>query len=264
MVPAAIPAASVSARAARRSRRRDAPRGGRSPLPAAIVRRRTRVRDRRRRATRASTPVVRASRVHLARPELHGGGLHRPLDRVALGAFVSISVRADATPEAAIDALVAVVRVHAPGEVRSRAGSENPDGSISCDPWSVSEALMPPGSYVVDSWATGSAVRTPARRSRRGAHPPSTPWHGLPSSLRRGQGLLLRRRHRPRLLPRFQRVRPRCRTRHRRRRRRRAQADAAPTYGRSSATLPARDRIRLSPYHRGRRSRVGARESASS
>ena len=186
MVPAAIPAASVSARVAA-----DAPVAAMRPAAAGALSQRRSfvgargVRDRRRRATRASTPVVRASLGGSISPDLNftEEAFTVPLDRVALGAFVSISVRADATPEAAIDALVAVVRVHAPGEVQLQwgLGSENPDGSISRDPWECPpEALMPPGSYVVDSWATGSAVRTPLDAAGEVHIPlPSRPGHGL-------------------------------------------------------------------------------------
>ena len=186
MVPAAIPAASVSARVAA-----DAPVAAMRPAAAGALSQRRSfvgargVRDRRRRATRASTPVVRASLGGSISPDLNytEEAFTVPLDRVAPGAFVSVSVRADATPEAAIDALVAVVRVHAPGEVQLQwgLGSENPDGSISRDPWECPpEALMPLGSYVVDSWATGSAVRTPLDAAGEVHIPlPSRPGHGL-------------------------------------------------------------------------------------
>ena len=186
MVPAAIPAASVSARVAA-----DAPVAAMRPAAAGALSQRRSfvgargVRDRRRRATRASTPVVRASLGGSISPDLNytEEAFTVPLDRVAPGAFVSVSVRADATPEAAIDALVAVVRVHAPGEVQLQwgLGSENPDGSISRDPWECPpEALMPLGSYVVDSWATGSAVRTPLDAAGEVHIPlPGRPGHGL-------------------------------------------------------------------------------------
>ena len=186
MVPAAIPAASVSARVAA-----DAPVAAMRPAAAGALSQRRSfvgargVRDRRRRATRASTPVVRASLGGSISPDLNytEEAFTVPLDRVALGAFVSISVRADATPEAAIDALVAVVRVHAPGEVQLQwgLGSENPDGSISRDPWECPpEALMPPRLVRRRQLGHGLGGAHPARRSRRGAHPPpQSPGHGL-------------------------------------------------------------------------------------
>ena len=186
MVPAAIPAASASARVAADARvaaMRPAAAGALSQRRSFVGARG--IGGRRRRATRASTPVVRASWGGSISPDLNHTeeAFTVPLDRVAPGAFVSVSVRADATPEAAIDALVAVVRVHAPGEVQLQwgLGSENPDGSISRDPWECPpEALMPPGSYVVDSWATGSAVRTPLDSAGEVHIPlPSRPGHGL-------------------------------------------------------------------------------------
>ena len=172
MVPAAIPAASVSARVAA-----DAPVAAMRPAAAGALSQRRSfvgargVRDRRRRATRASTPVVRASLGGSISPDLNftEEAFTVPLDRVALGAFVSISVRADATPEAAIDALVAVVRVHAPGEVQLQwgLGSENPDGSISRDPWECPpEALMPPART---SSTAGPRARRCAPRSTQPA-----------------------------------------------------------------------------------------------
>ena len=89
-----------------------------------------------------------------------------PLDRIAPGAFVSVAVRADATPDAAIDALVAVVRVRVPGDVQLHwgLGAEGPEG-LSSQAWECPpETLMPPGSVCVANWASGFAVRSPLDR----------------------------------------------------------------------------------------------------
>jgi hypothetical protein len=106
------------------------------------------------------------------------------LDRVAVGAYVSVSVRADVAADAGVDALVAVVHAHMPGDIYVHwgLGSEAEDGSISADAWECPPPeLMPPGSRRVSNWASGAAVQSPIDpHSGTVEIPlPSRPGHGL-------------------------------------------------------------------------------------
>lgn len=106
------------------------------------------------------------------------------LDRIAVGAYVSVSVRADVSPDAAVDALVAIVHAHMPGDVFVHwgLGSEEDDGSISAEAWECPPAeLMPPGSRRVSNWASGAAVQSPIDLTTGTIEIPlpSRPGHGL-------------------------------------------------------------------------------------
>ena len=106
------------------------------------------------------------------------------LDRVAVGAYVSVSVRADVSADAGVDALVAVVHAHMPGDIYVHwgLGSEADDGAISADAWECPPAeLMPPRSRRVSNWASGAAVQSPIDPHAGTVEIPlpSRPGHGL-------------------------------------------------------------------------------------
>jgi len=106
------------------------------------------------------------------------------LDRVAVGAYVSVSVRADVSADAGVDALVAVVHAHMPGDIYVHwgLGSEADDGAVSADAWECPPAeLMPPRSRRVSNWASGAAVQSPIDPHAGTVEIPlpSRPGHGL-------------------------------------------------------------------------------------
>ena len=106
------------------------------------------------------------------------------LDRVAVGAYVSVSVRADVSADAGVGALVAVVHAHMPGDIYVHwgLGSEADDGGISADAWECPPAeLMPPNSRRVSNWASGAAVQSQIDPQKGTVEIPlpSRPGHGL-------------------------------------------------------------------------------------
>lgn len=106
------------------------------------------------------------------------------LDRVAVGAYVAVSVRADVSTDAADNALVCVVHAHMPGDIYVHwgLGSEDEGGGISPNAWECPPAeLMPRGSRRVSTWASGAAVQSPIDpQSGTIEIPlPSRPGHGL-------------------------------------------------------------------------------------
>ena len=105
------------------------------------------------------------------------------LEHVAPGAYIAVGVQAAA---ANVDDLVAVITAHMPGDLFLHWGlgeeSQQHPGTLSNTPWECPpEAVMPPGSYCVQSWAVGSAVRSPfgAYSDTIEIPLPRRPGHGL-------------------------------------------------------------------------------------